>query len=142
MSSPFEPEIVVLYCQHSTDPAVNLPNSYRSRPGFQARFVIMPCSSKVEIEHVVKILEQGVDGIQVVGCPDRVCRFLVGNTKAERKIDYVRRMLAEIGFGVERVGMIRGAGLSVEQLFELAGERARAVAGLGPNPMKKLKAAG
>lgn len=136
MSAVFEPEVVVLYCQHSTEPSVNLANSNRRLPGCLARFVIMPCSSKVEIEYLVKILEQGADGIQVVGCPERACRFLVGNTKAEKRIDRVRGMLEEIGFGVERVGMVRASGLSMDQLMEHARKRADAVRELGPNPMK------
>jgi len=136
MSSPFEPEIVVLYCQHSVDRNVNLANARRRLDGCKVRFAVMPCSSKVEIEYLVKLLEQGVDGIQVVGCPERLCHFLVGNTKAEKRVEYVRRLLKEIGFGIERVGMTRGQGLSADQLFEMARYRGQAVMDLGPNPMK------
>jgi F420-non-reducing hydrogenase iron-sulfur subunit len=136
MSAEFEPEVVVLYCQQSVDPGVNLANASRRLAGCLARFVAMPCSSKVEIEYLVKMLEQGADGIQVVGCPERTCRFLVGNTKAEKRIDHVRGLLEQIGFGVERVAMLRASGLTADQLMERARERADAVRELGPNPMK------
>jgi coenzyme F420-reducing hydrogenase delta subunit len=137
MSDEFEPEIVVLYCRHSTNGAAETADRVRKMPGFKARLVMMPCSSKVEIGHMVKILEQGADGVQVVGCPGRLCRFLVGNTKAESRIERVRQLLGEIEFGDERVGMARKNGLSKEDLMEIAGRRADEVRTLGPNPMKK-----
>ena len=65
--SEFQPEIVVLYCQNSASQEVRLDNAFRQLDGSRARLVVMPCSSKVEIEYMVKILEQGADGIQVVG---------------------------------------------------------------------------
>jgi F420-non-reducing hydrogenase iron-sulfur subunit len=137
MSDDFEPEIVVLYCRHSTNGQAGTADVVREGPGFKARLVMMPCSSKVEIGHMVKILEQGADGIQVVGCPDRLCRFLVGNTKAEQRTKYVRRLLEELELGTERVAMIRKNGLSAEDLTQIARERADAVRPLGPNPVKK-----
>jgi coenzyme F420-reducing hydrogenase delta subunit len=136
MSLDFEPEVVVLYCQNAVDKNVSLSNSSRRLDGCKARFIIMPCSSKVEQEYLVKILEQGADAVQVVGCPERACRFLVGNTKAERRVELVKRWLTEIGYGAERAAMVRGAGLSQEALIEQARLRAQAVLPLGPNPMK------
>lgn len=137
MSDDFEPEIVVLYCRHSINGQAGTADAVRKGPGFKARLVMMPCSSKVEIEHMVKILEGGADGIQVVGCPGQLCQFLVGNTKAERRIKRVRQLLKEIEFGAERVGMTRKNGLAEGDLMDIAGRRADAVRTLGPNPMKK-----
>jgi len=137
MSDEFEPEIVVLYCRHSTNGQTGAADAVRKGPGFKARLVMMPCSSKVEIEHMVKILEGGADGIQVVGCPGQLCQFLVGNTKAERRTERVRQLLKEIEFGAERVAMTRKNGLEEGDLMDIAGRRADAVRTLGPNPMKK-----
>jgi coenzyme F420-reducing hydrogenase delta subunit len=132
----FEPDIVLLFCQHCISKDVEPVDSIRKMPGFTARNVVMPCSSKVESRQLVKLLEMGADGIQIVGCPDGSCRFLVGSNRAERRVEYVRQILEEIDFGAERVGIVRKSGLDEEQLMALAAERAEKVRELGRSPMK------
>jgi coenzyme F420-reducing hydrogenase delta subunit len=131
-----EPEIVVLFCQQSVAKTVELANAYRSLPGLRVRLVVLPCSSNVEVRQMVKILEQGADALQIVACNEEACRFLVGSNKAERRVEYVRRLLEEINFGAERVGIVRGMNLSEEQLLDWAKERADLIHDLGPNPMR------
>ena len=131
-----EPEIVVLFCQQSVDGTVDLANAYRHLPGVRVRMVVLPCSSNVEVRQIVKMLEKGADAIQIVACPEEACRFLVGSSKAERRVEYVRQLLEEIDFGAERVGLVRGMNLSAEQLLDWAKERADLIRELGPNPMR------
>ena len=131
-----EPEIVVLFCQQSVDRRVELANSFRNLNGLRVRLVVLPCSSNVEIRQIVKMLEQGADAIQIVACVEEACRFLVGSNKAEKRVEYVRRLLDEIDFGADRVGIVRGMNLSAEQLLDWAKERAERIRGLGPNPMR------
>jgi coenzyme F420-reducing hydrogenase delta subunit len=122
MSMRFEPESVVFYCQQSLAPGEALGEGIRSGPGFRVRLVGLPCSSKIEVYHLVKQLEKGADGIMILACPPVGCRFLTGNTKAERKVQYVRRMLEELNAGPDRVVIHRRAGLSGAQIMDLARE--------------------
>lgn len=131
-----DPEIVVLFCQQSVDRTVELANSYRDLSGLKVRLVVLPCSSNVEVGQIVKILETGADAIQIVACAESACRFLVGSSKAERRVEYVRHLLEEIDFGPERVGIVRGMSLSTEQLLEWARERADRIRDVGLNPMR------
>ena len=98
---------------------------------------MMPCSSKVEIPHVLRILEQGADGVELVACPQDRCRFLVGSLRAEKRIERASGLLDEIRMGGARLGLSRRAKLAAEDLVALAAARAEAVRPLGPNPMKK-----
>ena len=132
----FKPEIVVLYCQHCVVPDADLTIAAKATSRFRARLVMMPCTSKVEPSHLLKILADGADGVQVVGCPRRQCRRLDGNLRAEKRIEYARRLLHQIRMGAERLDMERGLDFSGLQLMLLAERRANAVAALGPNPMK------
>ncbi len=133
----FEPEIVVLYCQHCADADAEPAIAAQRAEGLVVRPTMMPCSSKVEVPHLLKILEQGADAVQVVACPEGKCRFLVGSLRAERRIDYARGLLEQIGFDGERLGISRHQRLSAEEILRLAEDRARAVKPLGPSPMKK-----
>ena len=133
----FEPEVVLLYCQHCVGNGAQIVVKLQEACGFSARPIMMPCSSKIEVPYILRILEQGADAVEVVACPDGGCRFLVGSLRAEKRVNYIRGLLAQINVGVERVGISRGPGLSGEELLALAADRAEAVKKLGPNPMKK-----
>jgi coenzyme F420-reducing hydrogenase delta subunit len=133
----FKPEIVVLFCQHCIVPDADLTIAGMATSRFKAKLVMMPCSSKIEPAHLLKILAEGADGIQVLGCPHRQCRRLDGNLRAEKRIEYVRQLLHQIRLGAERLGMERGLDFSGLQLMLLAERRANAVKPLGRNPMPR-----
>jgi F420-non-reducing hydrogenase iron-sulfur subunit len=134
--SAFEPEIVLLYCRQSLAPETKPFQGVRPGQGFSARLVVMPCSSKMEPRHLLKVLEKGADGVLLVACPEGSCRFLVGNVRAEKRVAYARGLLDQVGMGAERLAMERGQSLSVDDLMELAAGRAAQVKSLGPNPLK------
>lgn len=132
----FQPEIAVLYCRQTLDPEVRPPEGSRPGQGFTARLVLLPCSSKVEAYQMLRLLEQGVDGVHLVACPDKACRFLVGNNRAERRVERARQLLDTIAMGADRVIMTRAADLGGEDLMALAKAQAEQLKSLGPNPMK------
>jgi coenzyme F420-reducing hydrogenase delta subunit len=131
------PEIVVLYCQHSVAPDADVAVAAQQARGFLLRPKMMPCSSKVEVPHLLRILEQGADGVELVACPEDKCRFLVGSLMAGKRVRRAKELLEEIRFGSERLGISHTQPLSAEGLLGLAKARAEVVKPLGPNPMKK-----
>jgi coenzyme F420-reducing hydrogenase delta subunit len=132
----FEPEVVVLYCQHCLSDGANITSESKRISGFCLRSVMMPCSSKIEVPYILKILERGADAVQVIACPANKCRFLIGSSRTVKRIEYIRSLLDQIDTGAERVGISIASGLSAEKLVDLAAERAEAVEPLGANPMK------
>ncbi|MCB2189112.1 MAG: hydrogenase iron-sulfur subunit [Deltaproteobacteria bacterium] len=131
------PEIVVLYCRQTLARDVKEPQGVRKLDGFNVRLVLLPCSSKVETPHFLRILETGAAGVLLVACPEKTCTFLVGNSRAERRIAYAQGLLAQVGMGTERLQMTRAADLTLEDLMELAARQAELVKPLGPNPMQQ-----
>ncbi len=130
-------EVVVLYCQHGLSEQAQGSAWSEQVPGILLRAVMMPCSSKIEVPYILKILESGADAVQIVACPEQSCKFLVGSLRAEKRIEYVRGLLEQIGYDPERVGISRKLSQSPEKLIEIARARAEAVRPLGINPMKK-----
>ena len=130
-------EVVVLYCQHGLCDQAKAPTWSRETTGLSVRAIMMPCSSKIEVPYILKILESGADAVEVVACPEKSCKFLVGSLRAEKRIEYIRGLLEKIGYAPERVGISRKLSQSPEKLIELAGARADVVRPLGINPMKK-----
>ncbi len=136
MSERFEPEVVVLYCGRSLGDGEIPSEETREGTGFRARLVMMPCTSKVEVGHLLRLIEHGADGVVVVGCPERQCQFLVGSSRAQNRVNQARTLLGEAGMGRERLVMVRRQGATLEEIMALAEERAGAVGPLGRNPMK------
>jgi len=134
--TPFEPEIVVFYCQNCIQEGFDPGAIDTADSACRLRLSMLPCSSKIECRNVLRVLERGTDGVLVVGCPEKQCRFLVGSATAEKRIDYARRLLDEVGMGAERAAMYRRTNMTADDLVGLAEERAQAVKPLGPNRMK------
>jgi coenzyme F420-reducing hydrogenase delta subunit len=136
--SSFDPQIVVLYCQNCVVQDADVAVVAQQARGLAVRPTMIPCSSKVEVSHLLRILEQGADGVELVACPEDKCRFLVGSRTAEKRVRRASGLLEEIRFGGQRLGISRAdAPLSAEGLLRRAEARAEAVKPLGPNPMKK-----
>ena len=131
----FTPDVALLCCQQClADPGVT--SGLLDVEGCRARLVVLPCSSKLEGSHLLKILANGTDGIQVVGCPEGSCRFGVGSRMALKRVERARGFLEQIDLGAERLAMDRTAGLARQDLVSLAASRAEAVRSLGASPMK------
>ena len=87
------PRIVVVYCRNAVSSAAEMLEGPYTAKGFDAYFAALPCSSKIEPSYPLKILADGADGVLVVACPEGHCRFMVGNVRAEKRINYVRSLL-------------------------------------------------
>jgi len=130
-------EVVVLYCQHGVSDQAKGSDWSRQTSGVSVRAAMMPCSSKIEVPYILRILESGVDAVEIVACPEKSCKFFVGSLRAERRVEYIRGLLEKIGYTPERVGISRGLSQSPTKLLDLARARADAVRPFGKNPMKK-----
>lgn len=130
-------EIVVMCCERALEKGEMGQEERLERGSLTVRTAIIPCSSKVEVSYLLRILEEGADGLEVVACPDGKCQFLAGNLRAQRRVEYARRLLDAIGMGADRIGISRATSLSREGLVALAERRAKAAAAFGPNPMKE-----
>jgi len=133
------PRIVVVYCRNAVSSAAEMLEGPYTVKGFNAFFAALPCSSKIEPSYPLKILADGADGVLVVACPEGRCRNLVGNVRAEKRINYVRSLLDKAGMGAERLTLERGENLTEKDLLELAQRRLGPVQILGPNPMGSVK---
>jgi coenzyme F420-reducing hydrogenase delta subunit len=128
--------IVVVYCRNAVSSTAELLEGSYTAKGFRAYFAALPCSSKIEPSYPLKILADGADGVIVVACPEGRCRNLVGNVRAEKRINYVRALLDKARMGAERLTLERGENLTEKDLLELAHRRLEPLKLLGPNPMK------
>jgi len=125
-----------LYCQHGICDQARGSAWSQETDGLSVRAVMMPCSSKIEVPYVLKLLESGVDAVEIVACPEKSCKLMTGSLRAEKRVEYIRDLLGKIGYAPERVGISRKLSQTPDELMEIAVARADAVRDLGANPMK------
>jgi len=59
--------------------------------------VKLPCSGKIEVGLILKLLENGSAGVLVLGCPKDNCTFIRGNYRAEKRVGAAKAALREAG---------------------------------------------
>jgi coenzyme F420-reducing hydrogenase delta subunit len=86
----------------------------------------VPCSSKVEASYYLKTLAGGAAGVLVAACDVRACRFVEGSMRADKRLEYARSWLAELGMEEERITVVHLPPRSQASLEEALNEfRAR-----------------
>lgn len=98
--------IVVFEC--ASAPAAGSGHAAATPQGLRppAKRIPVPCSGKLQPEHLLKALENGADLVVVLTCGEGECRYLEGRQRIERRVDYVRGLLDDIGLGRERLVLL------------------------------------
>lgn len=69
--------------------------------------IALPCTGRLQPEHLLKAFEAGADAVCVIACAGDDCHYLEGSRRADRRVEYVRELLDEIGLGGERLMVFR-----------------------------------
>ena len=105
------------------------------------KVIQVPCTGRVDIIHLLKAIEDGADGVYVAGCLEGECHYLSGNLKAKKRVQYVKKVLKEIGLEPERVEMFNLSAGEGPRFAEIAREMVERIKKLGPSPVNMQKAA-
>lgn len=105
------------------------------------KIIQVPCSGRVDIKHLLKAIEDGADGVFVAGCLEGECHFMTGNLKARKRVNYVKKVLEELGIEPERVEMFNLSSGEGTKFADISREMVERVKKLGPNPVNLKKAA-
>jgi len=100
------------------------------------RIIRVPCTGKVDVLHILRCLERGADGVDVVGCREGDCHFQNGNFRARKRVEQAQHLLDRIGIGGQRVRMCNLSSSDAPLFVRYAEEMHAAVLNLGPNPVR------
>jgi F420-non-reducing hydrogenase iron-sulfur subunit len=132
-----EPEIIAFCCNYCAYAAADLAGSKRMQYPAGVRIIHVPCTGKLEMEHILEAFEKGIDGILIVGCLEGSCHFQEGNLRARKRTERVREILKEIGIGEERLRMVNVSDSMAPAFVEHVLEIVTSVRALGPNPLRR-----
>lgn len=131
----FEPTIVAFCCHYCAYTAADMAGTMRLSYPTNVKIVRVPCSGKVDTIHMMKALEKGADGALVAGCLEGDCHFKNGNTKAAKRVTFVKKLLEELGIEPERLEMVTMSAGMGTRFAQIANEFTEEIRKLGPNPV-------
>ena len=105
------------------------------------RVIQLPCTGRVDILHLLRAFEDGLDGVYVAGCMEGDCHFLTGNLKARRRIALLKKLLSTFGIDEERLWLRWIAASEGHMFAETIEEMTEHLKELGPSPLKSRKIA-
>jgi hypothetical protein len=83
--------------------------------------VLVPCTGRLQPEHVLKAFESGADVVCAVACQEDNCHYLEGSKRCARRVDYLRSVLDEVGLGGKRLMLFHLPGTAAEDMALGAG---------------------
>jgi heterodisulfide reductase subunit A len=98
-----EEKIVAFVCHWCCLGAVDMAGVGRLQYPPNARLIRVMCSARVAAKHVFRAFELGVAGVFVGGCEFPTCHYIVGNYKAEKRMERVKKTLARKGYNPEKL---------------------------------------
>ncbi len=118
------PEVIVFRCANGSRPGV-VPGLAPQRRPLPLRFewpistheVVLPCTGRLQPEHVLKAFETGARAVCVIACASDNCHYLEGSPRAERRVDHVRQLLDEVGLSGERLMLFHLPGSAHEDMM-------------------------
>ncbi len=134
----FEPKILTFCCNYCSYAAADLAGSMRIQYPPNVRIIKTPCTGRLEAKFFMRAFEKGADGVLVAGCLEGGCHFIEGNLYAKKRVNYTRRMLAELGLEEERLRMVNVAASMGRPLAELITDMVETVRKLGPSPLNSM----
>jgi len=94
-------------------------------PG-QVSQVLVPCTGRLQPEHVLRAFESGSSVVSVVACQADNCHHAEGSRRCEMRVEYIRSILKEIGLGEGRLLFASLPGSASEDMHLAAGKHSRA----------------
>jgi coenzyme F420-reducing hydrogenase delta subunit len=135
----FEPEITAFTCIYCGSMAGDSAGFERLTYPATVKVIRLPCTGKVDVEYILKAFEQGADGVYIMACPIGNCHHERGNIRATKRVEYVKKLLDDIGLGRERIGVYYVSGGQGKTFANAAREMTARVRRMGPNPMKRIE---
>jgi F420-non-reducing hydrogenase iron-sulfur subunit len=132
----YDPKILAFCCQWCSYSGADLAGAMRMQYPPNIRIILVPCTGRVDILHVLQAFEAGADAVFIAGCHDGDCHYITGNFLAKKRVSRIKQILAAAGLEPERVEMFQVAASEGAKFAQVATEMTARALRLGPNPVR------
>ena len=130
----FEPKIVAFTCNWCSYAGADLAGTSRVQYAPNMRIIRVMCSGRVEPTFILEALQNGADGVCVLGCHFGDCHYISGNYEAARRMELLKKLFKQVGIDENRV-MIEWVSASEGDRFgTVVNEFTDKIKELGPLP--------
>ncbi|RLE51692.1 MAG: disulfide reductase [Candidatus Methanomethylicota archaeon] len=126
------PLIIIFACKWCGYEALDNAGINRIPYPTGTRIIEVTCSARVNPIHILEALEQGADGVMIIGCREQDCHYRTGRTRANRKINALREALKIMGINPERVEIIGAGAPEGEEVAERITKFVEKIKDIGP----------
>lgn len=132
----FTPDIRLFSCHYTSQQSCAHEGTELQDLNFpdNVRLTRVPCTGKLEVTTLLKALEDGADGVYVVGCPVDACHNVKGSQRAAKRVEAVREALSELDVEPDRVRMYHLARGLHPEFVDAAREMNDSIMKMGPSP--------
>jgi len=132
MKTQFKPAITVFHCINTFPDGADLPLA--ESENFSITSFKLPCSSMVKDVYLLRAFEAGADAVLVFVCPEGQCRYVEGNIRAAKRVQFVKKLLDEIEIDGRRLSLFNIASGDAAAAVEIIQKTLPELVKLGPNP--------
>ena len=132
MNDSFEPAIAAFCCRWCSYAAADLAGAMRLQYPPNIKIIMVPCTGRIDIHHILHAFEAGADGVFLSGCLIGDCHYVSGNEKAAKRVAYAKRLLEEIGVEPERLEIYYNSSAMGPQFAETCRTFTERIRQLGP----------
>lgn len=101
-----EKKIVGFICHWCCLGGVDMAGVSRLQYPPNARLIRVMCSARVASKFVLRAFELGAAGVLVGGCEFPTCHYIVGNYKAEKRMERVKKTLTKEGYDPDKLWIV------------------------------------
>ena len=116
--------------------AADLAGTMKLQYDVTSRIIRMPCTARLDINFILKALQEGADGVLIVGCHPGNCAFKTGNLGAERRVRFARKLIGQLGMNEGRVKMVFVSAAEGDLFAREINDFADEIRAIGPNPIR------
>ena len=132
MKKNVKPKITVFHCVNTFNGVTGIPITDANE--FDWRMVKLACSSMVKDVFLLRAFEAGSDAVILLVCPEGQCRYVEGNLRAKKRVNYVKKLLDEIGLDGRRLSLFNVSSEDEGTSARIFQKIRSDLAGLAPNP--------
>jgi F420-non-reducing hydrogenase iron-sulfur subunit len=132
VDTKFEPIILSFCCRWCSYAAADLAGSMRLQYPPNVRILMVPCTGRVDVIHILKAFEEGVDGVFLSGCLIGDCHYLSGNMRATKRVTQVNKILAALGIEADRLEIFYNSSAMGPQFAKTCRDFTEKIRNLGP----------
>ena len=134
----YTPDIQAFCCHYTSQQTVAEGREGLREDGMPANVTLnrVVCTGKLQVSTLLKAFEEGADGVYVVGCPADQCHNIKGSQRAAKRVNAIKKALAELAVEPERIEMFHLERGFHPEFIEAAQVMNKRISALGPCPFK------